>query len=87
VVYCRRREVWEKAKYAESVIGYSILRVSNQPTFLSELEPKFEAMQRLGIPADEKMKAATFWAKARKVLGNVVEEQEAGCEQLELAIG
>jgi hypothetical protein len=79
VVYCRRRDVWEKAKHAESVIGYSILRVNNKPAFLVELEPKFETMRLLGISADEKMHPATFWAKAKKILGAQPVEDLAGC--------
>lgn len=79
VVYCRRRDVWEKAKRAESVIGYSILRVNNKPAFLIELEPKFETMRLLGIPADEKTKPGAFWAKAKKILGAQPAEELAGC--------
>jgi len=79
VVFCRRPDVWIKAKRAEEVIGYSILRVNNKPTFLKELEPKFAEMKRLGIKADEKTKAATFWAKARKLLGAQPEEDSFVC--------
>ncbi|MDF2652738.1 MAG: hypothetical protein K0Q73_8543 [Paenibacillus sp.] len=79
VVYCRRRDVWEKAKRAEDVIGYSILRVNNQRVFLHELESKFEAMRCAGIQADEKTPAATFWAKAKKILGKQPVEEIASC--------
>ncbi|MFB0841820.1 hypothetical protein [Paenibacillus oleatilyticus] len=79
VVYCRRRDVWNKAKRAEDFIGYSILRVNNKPAFLRELEPKFEAMRRAGIQADEKMKSATFWAQAKKILGSQPTEETVGC--------
>jgi hypothetical protein len=76
VVYCRRPDVWEKAKRAESLIGYSILK----DVYLEELEPKFEAMRKAGIQADEKTKAATFWAAARRILGSQPKEDEVACE-------
>lgn len=72
-------DVWAKAKHAEEAIGYSILRVNNKAMFLKELEPKFAAMQSLGIRADEKTPAATFWAAARKLLGAQPVEEKAGC--------
>lgn len=76
VVYCRRRDVWEKAKKAERLIGYSILKDS----YLKDLEPRFEEMRRAGIHADEKTKAATFWAAAKKILGARPKEEETVCE-------
>ncbi|WP_167549544.1 hypothetical protein [Paenibacillus borealis] len=42
-------------------------------TVLQELEPEFTAMQQIGIQADEKTPAASFWAAARKLLGAQVE--------------
>lgn len=80
VVYCRRPDVWEKAKYAEDVIGYSILRINNKPAFLRDLEPKFETMRRAGIPADEKTSPSAFWAKAKKILGARPAEDLAVCD-------
>lgn len=82
VVYCRRPDVWAKAKHAEEVIGYSILRVNNKPMFLQELEPKFAAMQLLSIQADEKTKPATFWAQAKKLLGNRPIEENSECSAI-----
>jgi hypothetical protein len=76
VVYCRRRDVWEKAKNAEEMIGYSIIKGD----YLLDLEPKFEAMRKAGIQADEKMRSQTFWAKARKILGSQPKEEAAVCE-------
>lgn len=80
VVYCRRPDVWEKAKRAEEIIGYSILRISNKPAYLWELEPKFAAMKQAGIQADEKTPAATFWAQARRILGTKPIEESIACE-------
>jgi hypothetical protein len=76
VVYCRRPDVWEKAKWAESVIGYSILK----GVYMTDLESMFEEMKQAGILADEKTKAATFWAQAKKILGPKPDEEEATCE-------
>ena len=75
IVYCTRPDIWQKALWAEDEIGYSIIN----GRFLSELEPKFERMKALGIEATEKVPAATFWARAKKVLGT---EQESNipCE-------
>lgn len=41
-VYCLYPEIWEKAKLAESAIGYSILR----DKYLSELEAEFELLKQ-----------------------------------------
>jgi hypothetical protein len=77
VVYCRRPDIFAKAKQAESIIGYSILK----GIYLHELESRFEKMRQAGIQADEKMKAGAFWAMARRLL-DVTEEEDAmtgGC--------
>jgi hypothetical protein len=80
VVYCLKPEVFTKAKYAESVIGHSILK----GIYMHELEPKFEAMKQLGIKADEKTQAATFWSQAKKLLGSQ-DQEVGGCDmQLDL---
>ncbi|WP_217597147.1 hypothetical protein [Cohnella sp. GbtcB17] len=84
VVYCRRRDAFEKAKRAEELIGYSILRINGQPAFMKDLEPKFEAMRAAGIQADEKTPAATFWARARKLLGSKPAEEAAACGVFQL---
>lgn len=75
VVYCRRPDVWEKAKKAESTIGYSIIK----GVYLQDLENKFQAMKKAGIQADEKMNSATFWAKAKKIIGAQPVEETVGC--------
>jgi hypothetical protein len=83
VVYCRRPDVWEKAKYAEHIIGYSILKDS----FLKDLEPMFKDMKAAGIQADEKLQAATFWSLAKKILKNLgsqivkQDDQCGGCDK------
>ena len=64
IVYCLYPEIWKKAKLAEEVIGYSILRES----FLSDLEPEFKTLKERALPATEKIKFQTFWAMARKLI-------------------
>ena len=63
IVYCLYPEVWEKAKWAEGQIGYSILREA----FLSELEVEFERLKGK-LPPTEKIKPQKFWAEARKII-------------------
>jgi hypothetical protein len=64
IVYCLYPEIWKKAKLAEEVIGYSILRES----YLSDLEPEFKTLKERALPATEKIKFQTFWAMARKLI-------------------
>lgn len=70
VVYCTRPDLWEKAKKAEDVIGYSILRKA----YLDELEPEFARMKAAGVVPTEKVPSGTFWAQARQKMK--WEEQE-----------
>jgi len=76
VVYCRRPDIFNKAKWAESKIGFSILK----GTYLSELEPRFEEMRLAGIQADEQMPAASFWALTRRLLDVNPEQDQGGCQ-------
>jgi hypothetical protein len=64
VVYCLYPEVFAKAVEAERIIGHSIIKGA----FLSELIPKFRAMQEHGIVPSEKEQPQTFWARVKKVL-------------------
>lgn len=66
VVFCTDRDLFEKAKRAEEVIGYSILK----DTYLSELECKFENMKALGIEPTEKVGFQRFWAEVNKVFND-----------------
>lgn len=63
-VYCLRPDIWEKAKYAEDQIGYSIIK----GIYLDELEEEFEEMKQAGIRPTEHIPFQTFWAEVRKVL-------------------
>lgn len=64
-VYCLRPDVWEEAKAAEDVIGYSIIK----GVYLKELEPKFKEMRdKLGIIPTDRTSSAKFWADVRKAM-------------------
>lgn len=62
VVWCRRPDVWAKAKIAEAYIKYTIHREGS----LESLEPRFAAMQAAGVPATEQIPSGQFWSIARK---------------------
>jgi 3'-phosphoadenosine 5'-phosphosulfate sulfotransferase (PAPS reductase)/FAD synthetase len=62
IVYLNRKDLWEKAKKSEEVIGYSILK----DTYLEELEEMFESMNKLGITTTEHEDGRTFFARVRK---------------------
>lgn len=61
VVYCTRKDIWEKAKWAEEEIGYSIIK----GTYLVELEGMFEKMKQSDVPTTEHIVHQTFWKIAR----------------------
>jgi len=65
IVYCTRQDIWQKALWAEDEIGYSIIKGH----YLLDLEDKFERMKLSGIEATEKVPPATFWSRAKKILG------------------
>jgi 3'-phosphoadenosine 5'-phosphosulfate sulfotransferase (PAPS reductase)/FAD synthetase len=64
IVYCTRKDIWEKAKWAENEIGYTIIK----GTTLEELEPLFETMYKVGIVPTEHILPQTFWAGAKKTI-------------------
>ncbi|NHN34811.1 hypothetical protein [Paenibacillus agricola] len=76
----RKYGIFEKAKRAEEIIKYSILK----GIYMRELEPMFADMQAAGIQGDEKMKPGTFWSKAKKILGEqpLDDETSGSCEIL-----
>lgn len=76
VVYCLHPEVWNKAKEAESKIGFSILRINNIPAFLKDMESEFEIMKLAGIRADEKTNSTRFWNLTKKILAGKVTAHE-----------
>lgn len=64
IVYCSRPDIFEKAKWAEDEIGYTIIKGSS----LIELEPVFKEMKAKRISTTEHTKGVTFWAQVRKEL-------------------
>lgn len=76
IVYCTRPDIWHKGLWAEDEIGYSIIKGH----FLADLAPKFRLMQILGIEATEKIPAATFWAKSKKILGDEELQSNIPCD-------
>lgn len=62
IVYCTRKDIWEKAKLAEEVIGYSI----HKDWYLDEVEEEFERMRCMGIKTTEHELGVTFFARVRK---------------------
>ena len=68
IVYCTRQDVWLKAKWAESEIGYAIHHDENGPVYLEDMEERFEKMRAAGVPATENIKPQRFWADARRVV-------------------
>lgn len=64
-VYCLRPDIWDEAKAAEKLIGYSIIK----GVFLKELEPKFQEMRdKLHITPTDKTSSARFWADVKKAI-------------------
>lgn len=62
IVFCTRKDIWEKAKNTEEIIGYSIIKGN----YLKNLECKFKLMQELKIEPTEHIPHQTFWANVRK---------------------
>lgn len=70
IVYCTRKDIWEKAKQAEDEIGYSIIN----GVYLDELEDTFSEMQKAGVPITEHIKHQTFWKIAREAVEKDIQE-------------
>lgn len=73
IVYCTRKDIWEKAKRAEDLIGYSILK----DLYLYELEEDFEKMKELSIKTTEHEKGVTFFARVRKTFRDIESDEDA----------
>lgn len=63
VVYSHRPDIWEKAKWAEDELGYSIIN----GVYLEELEDEFELMKSLHVEPTELTGHQRFWADVRKL--------------------
>ncbi len=75
IVYCTEPEKWEKAKQAEEVIGYSILK----GVYLKDLECKFGTMKRAGVIPTQKIGFQRFWADVRKALPDDIDNKPCEC--------
>lgn len=64
IVYCLRPDIWEKAKWAESQIGFSILKQG----YLSDFEDEFAKLKEKALCPTEKTTPQRFWATARKLI-------------------
>jgi len=64
LVYLHRPDLWIKAKQAEDIIGYSIIKDS----YLEDLEEQFEMLKSQGITTTEHEDGRTFMARARRVI-------------------
>lgn len=62
VTYVMNKEIFDKAKWAEKKIGYSI----DKEYFLYELEPIFAQLLDLGFNVSEHQNGKSFWSKAKK---------------------
>lgn len=77
IVYLTRKDIWEKAKHAEDVIGYSIIKSH----YLEELESIFARMKCAGITTTEHEKGVTFFARVKRDFPEVYEDgDEKPCE-------
>lgn len=85
IVYCTRPDIWNKAQWAESEIGYSIHHDENGPVYLDEMDEKFEAMRKAGIPATEHVPHQIFWASANKIVSIPSFDFSLPCECTETA--
>lgn len=73
MVYLNRPDLFNKAKYAEEVIGYSILKTA----YLEDLESEFEKLKSNNITTTEHEDGRTFASRARKVLPIKLEEEDS----------
>lgn len=64
VIYCNYPAIWEKAKWAEDQIGYSV----HNDGYFEDKEPVFEAMKAAGIEPTEKTPSGKFWATAKRAI-------------------
>jgi len=76
IVYCTRPDIWARGLWAETEIGYTIIKGHS----LLSLEPKFEVMHLAGVPATERLPSGTFWKEARRLVGLYEVQHAIPCE-------
>lgn len=64
VVYCLRRDIFEKAMQAEEILGHSIIKGA----YLKDLIPVYEDLIKKKIIPTDKENSSSFWARARKAM-------------------
>ena len=72
IVYCTRPDIWEKAKLAEDVIGYSI----HKDWYLDEVEQDFAKMKQMGFKTTEHEKGVTFFARVKREFKAIENEED-----------
>ncbi|MEA1891615.1 MAG: hypothetical protein U9N33_02775 [Campylobacterota bacterium] len=77
IVFCTRKDLWEKGKEAERIIKHSIIKNN----FLIHLECKFKLMQELEIEPTEHIAHQTFWANVRKKIRDTKLEELASYDK------
>ena len=80
IVYCKRPDIWLKAKWAEEEIGYAIHHDHSGPVYLEDMEERFEEMRVAGVPATEQVTQQRFWADAKKYIKIASEPSLIPCE-------
>jgi 3'-phosphoadenosine 5'-phosphosulfate sulfotransferase (PAPS reductase)/FAD synthetase len=70
IVYLTRKDLWEKGKWAEDTIGYSI----HNGWYLEDVEEDFAKMKCLGITTTEHELGVTFFARVRKIYRDIEED-------------
>lgn len=64
VVYCLRRDIFNKAMAAEEELGHSIIK----DIYLKDLVPIYEDVMAKGICPNDKENSATFWARVKNAI-------------------
>ena len=85
IVFCTRPDIWAKAKWAEDEIGHSIHHDETGPVYLEEMEGRFDAMRKAGIPATEHIQQQRFWAQTNKIVDIRQMDISIPCECTEAA--
>ena len=77
LVYLHRRDLFEKAKAAEEIIGHSIMKND----YLSDLEDEFKVLADANVETTEHEDGRTFAARARRIIKTInIDEDQKPCE-------
>lgn len=67
ITFLTRKDLWEKAKLAEEIIGHAIIKKGE---FLEDLEPDFKEFEKAGLCATEHENPKAFFNRAKKIIAN-----------------